>query len=72
MAFTLLGQTEGDSLGAALQQVGNNADQMSVAAAEQAENEAMQFEEPLQEYIRLVGAVKVIIWRDISFSAGIG
>jgi sorting nexin-1/2 len=66
LAFTLLGQTEGDSLGAALQQVGNNADQMSVATAEQAENEAMQFEEPLQEYIRLVGAVKVR-WRNSVF-----
>lgn len=62
-AFTWLGQSEGDSLGTALVQVGNAADQLSVTSTEFAEQESLKLEEPIQEYVRLVGSVKATIAR---------
>lgn len=62
-AFTWLGQSEGDGLGAALTQVGNTADQLSVLATENAEAEAVHLEEPLEEYVRLLAAVKAALKR---------
>ena len=51
-AFTWLGQSEGDALGAALTQMGNTADQLSVLATENAEAEAILLDEPLEEFDR--------------------
>lgn len=62
-SFTWLGQSEGDSLGAALTQMGNAADRVSVLANESAENELIQFEEPIYEYVRLLGSVKAAMQR---------
>mmetsp|Transcript_25646 Transcript_25646/g.59177 ORF Transcript_25646/g.59177 Transcript_25646/m.59177 type:complete len:411 (-) Transcript_25646:389-1621(-) len=58
LAFTLLGQSEADSLGGALTQVGHTADTLSVLSAEQADKEAAKFEEPLIDYIKLIQALK--------------
>lgn len=44
-------------------QVGNTADQLSVLAAENAEAEAVHLEEPLEEYVRLLAAVKAALKR---------
>mmetsp|Transcript_25951 Transcript_25951/g.51732 ORF Transcript_25951/g.51732 Transcript_25951/m.51732 type:complete len:443 (+) Transcript_25951:234-1562(+) len=58
LAFTLLGQSEADSLGGALTQVGHTADTLSVLSADQADKEAAKFEEPLIDYIKLIQALK--------------
>ena len=58
LAFTLLGQSEADSLGNALTQLGHTADKLSVLAAEEAEKEALYFEEPVRDYVRMAAAVK--------------
>lgn len=62
-AFTWLGQSEGDALGAALTQMGNTADQLSVLATENAEAEAILLDEPLEEYVRLLSSVKIAMKR---------
>lgn len=63
LAFNLLGQSEADSLGDALKQMGETADRLSVLSAEQAEKEMAQFEEPLQDYIKMIHAVKLALHR---------
>jgi sorting nexin-1/2 len=63
LAFNLLGQSEADALGDALRKMGETADQLSVLSAEQAEKEMAQFEEPLQDYIKLIHAVKLALQR---------
>eukprot|EP00602_Paraphysomonas_sp_CaronLab_P003556 CAMPEP_0185028212 /NCGR_PEP_ID=MMETSP1103-20130426/13844_1 /TAXON_ID=36769 /ORGANISM="Paraphysomonas bandaiensis, Strain Caron Lab Isolate" /LENGTH=449 /DNA_ID=CAMNT_0027562561 /DNA_START=1 /DNA_END=1350 /DNA_ORIENTATION=+ len=62
-AFTWLGQSEGDALGAALTQMGNTADQLSVLATENAESECVMLEEPLEEYVRMLASVKMAMKR---------
>jgi sorting nexin-1/2 len=62
-AFTWLGQSEGDALGAALTQMGNTADQLSVLATENAEAESILLDEPLEEYVRLLSSVKIAMKR---------
>lgn len=62
-AFTWLGQSEGDALGAALTQMGNTADQLSVLATENVEAEAIFLDEPLEEYVRLLNSVKIAMKR---------
>lgn len=62
-AFTWLGQSEGDSLGAALTQMGNTADQLSVLATENSEAESILLDEPLEEYVRLLNSVKIAMKR---------
>jgi hypothetical protein len=62
-AFTWLGQSEGDALGAALTQMGNTADQLSVLATENAEAESIFLDEPLEEYVRLLSSVKIAMKR---------
>ena len=62
-AFTWLGQSEGDALGTALVQVGNAADQLSVISTEFSETESLRFEEPIQEYCRLIASVRAAIGR---------
>jgi sorting nexin-1/2 len=63
LAFNLLGQSEGDVLGDALTRMGETADRLSVLSAEHAEQEMEQFEEPLQDYIKLIHAVKLALQR---------
>jgi sorting nexin-1/2 len=63
LAFNLLGQSEADALGTALSNMGETADQLSVLSAEQAEKEMAQFEEPLQDYIKVIHAVKLALQR---------
>merc|ERR1719399_799018 len=61
LAFTLLGQSETGGLGTALTQMGHSADRLSCLSAEEAEKEALNFEEPLNDYIRIVGAAKAAL-----------
>ncbi|ETW01456.1 hypothetical protein H310_06970 [Aphanomyces invadans] len=62
VALTLLGESEeNESLQTALRYVGSCADALSVLAAEHAEKEVLLFEEPMVDYIRLVGAVKAAL-----------
>eukprot|EP00937_MAST-01D_sp_MAST-1D-sp2_P005493 g5493.t1 len=61
LAFTLLSQSETGRLKGGLEGMGRTADQLSVLASEQADEEALAFEEPIHDYIRIVGAVKTAI-----------
>jgi len=63
LAFSLLGQSEADGLGVSLAKMGDAADTLRVLSAEQAEREATSFEEPLQDYIRTINAVKLALSR---------
>ena len=63
LAFNLLGQSEADALGVALGSMGETADKLSVLAAEQAEKEMAQFEEPLQDYLKTIHSVKLALQR---------
>ncbi|GMF41352.1 unnamed protein product [Phytophthora fragariaefolia] len=62
VSFTLLGKSEENpSLQEGLSHIGHTSDQLSILAAEHAEREALHFEEPIFDYIRLVGAVKAAL-----------
>jgi sorting nexin-1/2 len=61
LAFHLLGQSEADALGTALTTVSAAADKLSVIAAEQAAAELKTLEEPLQEYLKQIHAVKLAL-----------
>uniref|UniRef100_M4BPB5 PX domain-containing protein n=1 Tax=Hyaloperonospora arabidopsidis (strain Emoy2) TaxID=559515 RepID=M4BPB5_HYAAE len=62
VSFTLLGKSEENlSLQEGLSHIGHCSDQLSNLAAEHAEREALHFEEPIFDYIRLVGAVKAAL-----------
>ncbi|RLN14208.1 hypothetical protein BBJ28_00004769 [Nothophytophthora sp. Chile5] len=62
VSFTLLGKSEENpSLQEGLSHIGRCSDQLSILAAEHAEREALHFEEPIFDYIRLVGAVKAAL-----------
>jgi sorting nexin-1/2 len=63
LAFNLLGQSEGDALGDALSKMGETADRLSVLSAEHSDQEMSQFEEPLQDYIKLIHAAKLALQR---------
>lgn len=63
LAFNLLGQSEADALGDALGKMGDTADRLSVLSAEHAEKEMAQFEEPLQDYLKVIHAVKLALQR---------
>lgn len=63
LAFNLLGQSEADALGDALGKMGETADRLSVLSAEHAQREMSQFEEPLQDYIKTIHAVKLALQR---------
>lgn len=63
LAFNLLGQSEADALGSALSSMGETADRLSVLSAEHAEREMAQFEEPLQDYIKMIHSVKMALQR---------
>lgn len=59
----MLGQSEADALGDALGKMGETADSLSVLSAEHAEKEMAQFEEPLQDYLKMIHAVKLALQR---------
>lgn len=61
LAFSSLGQSEADGLGAALQRMGDAADALSVVTAEHVEREARDFEDPVRDYLRTIGAVKLAL-----------
>lgn len=61
LAFNLLGQSEADALGDALCKMGETADRLSVLSAEHSDKELAQFEEPLQDYIKMIHAVKLAL-----------
>jgi sorting nexin-1/2 len=61
LAFTLLGQSESDDLGAALTQMGHTADTLSVLASTHSEQETENFEDPMVDYIRLIASVKAAL-----------
>ena len=63
LAFTMLGQHETDALNGALSQMGHTADQLSLIAADQVEKEKRWFEEPIVDYIAMLGAVRDAIDR---------
>ena len=61
LAFNLLGQSEADALGDALCKLGETADRLSVLSAEHSDKEASQFEDPLVDMIKMIGAVKLAL-----------
>mmetsp|Transcript_27864 Transcript_27864/g.41120 ORF Transcript_27864/g.41120 Transcript_27864/m.41120 type:complete len:487 (+) Transcript_27864:154-1614(+) len=63
LAFNLLGQSEADALGDALGKVGETADRLSVLSADHAAKETSQFEDPIQDYIKTIYAVKLALQR---------
>lgn len=58
LAFTILGQHETAALTEALSSMGHTADQLSLITASQVEKEQKWFEEPITDYLSLLGAVK--------------
>jgi len=63
MAFTLLGRSEQEVLGAALTKVGEAADAISTLNAQNAEQEAREFEAPLVDYVKTIHAVRLALHR---------
>lgn len=61
LAFNVLGQSEADTLGQALSQMGQAADELSVTSLQHSEQEICKFEEPLRDYIKTIQAVKVAL-----------
>ncbi len=61
LAFNLLGQSEADALGEALCKLGETADQLSVLSAEHSDQEALQFEDPLLDMIKMIHSVKLAL-----------
>lgn len=61
LAFNLLGQSEADALGDALCKLGETADRLSVLSAEHSDQEAIQFEDPLVDMIKMIHAVKLAL-----------
>ena len=58
-SFTALGVSEGgEALGTALTQIGTAVDLISVSGTEHAEAEVLRLQEPLEEYVRMIGSVK--------------
>ena len=63
MAFTLLGRSEQEVLGAALTKVGEAADVISTLNAQHAEREAREFEAPMVDYVKTIHAVRLALHR---------
>ena len=61
LAFNLLGQSEADALGDALCKLGETADRLSVLSAEHADQEAINFEDPLVDLIKMIHSVKLAL-----------
>jgi len=58
-----LGQTEDGSVGSGLIQFGSSIDQLSQSATKLGEQELMQFDEPLQEYVRVMQGLQKALKR---------
>ena len=61
LAFNLLGQSEADALGDALCKLGETADRLSVLSAEHADQEAVNFEDPLVDMIKMIHSAKLAL-----------
>lgn len=61
IAFRALAQSEAGSLSNGLTQMYSTVDTLSLLSLEQAEQQVLSFEEPIQDYIRIVGSVKAAI-----------
>jgi sorting nexin-1/2 len=61
LAFNLLGQSEADALGDALCKLGETADRLSVLSAEHADQEAVHFEDPLVDMIKMIHSAKLAL-----------
>ena len=61
LAFNLLGQSEADALGDSLCKLGETADQLSVLSAAHSDQEAIRFEDPLIDMIKVIHAVKLAL-----------
>lgn len=61
--LTWLGEAESDTLGTGLCQVGSSVDLLSQSATKHSDDELIQLDEPLQEYVRLLGSLKEAIKR---------
>ena len=76
LAFNLLGQTEADALGDALCKMGDTADKLSNLSSDHADKEMARFEEPIQDYIKMILGVKLTLQRRhekrLSYSACLG
>jgi len=57
-SITWLGQSEGNDFGSVITKIGTATSDMSVTATANAESEAIELEEPLDEYVRLMNSVK--------------
>jgi sorting nexin-1/2 len=57
-SFTFMGQSEGDTVGAALSQLGTTADCLAGNAHTFAEAEVVKLVEPLEEYTRMLQSIK--------------
>lgn len=58
-SFSFLGQSEGDTVGAALTQLGTTADSLAGSAHTFAEAEVVKLVEPLEEYTRMLQSIKL-------------
>jgi sorting nexin-1/2 len=58
-SFSFMGQCEGDTVGAALAQLGSTADNLAGSAHTFAENEVVKLVEPLEEYSRMLQSIKM-------------
>lgn len=56
--LNMIGQCEGGSLSNALIQSGSSIDQLSQAASKRADKELVEFDEPLQEYVRTMHGLR--------------
>lgn len=61
LAFTLLGQAEAKSLSKSLTALGHTSDQLSILVSDEVSKESAHFEEPMYDYIRVLGAVKAAL-----------
>eukprot|EP00535_Pseudo-nitzschia_heimii_P007490 CAMPEP_0197183920 /NCGR_PEP_ID=MMETSP1423-20130617/8762_1 /TAXON_ID=476441 /ORGANISM="Pseudo-nitzschia heimii, Strain UNC1101" /LENGTH=545 /DNA_ID=CAMNT_0042634597 /DNA_START=158 /DNA_END=1795 /DNA_ORIENTATION=+ len=61
LAFNLLGQSEADALGESLCKLGETADRLSVLSAAHSDQEAIRFEDPLIDMIKVIHAVKLAL-----------
>ena len=58
-SFLFMGKSEGDSVGAALSEVGNTADNLAGNSHTFAEAEVVKLVEPLEEYSRMLTSIKL-------------
>jgi len=72
LSFSLLGEAEKSELGAALTSMGRVADELGRTSTELSQREALQFEDPLSDYVRIVGAVRAALTKRSEYRALVG